>query len=90
VTAICEDYRAATTIDLVHDRASRDASQKIICPLLALWGSKGSIPKWYDALAIWRSYASGPVTGGAVTSGHYLVEEAPEEVLNYLKDFLRR
>jgi haloacetate dehalogenase len=90
VTAICEDYRAATTIDLVHDRASRDASQKITCPLLALWGSKGSIPKWYDALAIWRSYASGPVTGGAVTSGHYLVEEAPEEVLNYLKDFLRR
>jgi haloacetate dehalogenase len=90
VAAICEDYRAATTIDLDHDRASRAAGQKISCPLLALWGAKGSIPKWYDALAIWRDYATGPVTGGAVASGHYLAEEAPAEVLGWLRDFLRR
>jgi haloacetate dehalogenase len=90
VAAICEDYRAATTIDLEHDRASRAAGQKITCPLLALWGAKGSIPKWYDALSIWRDYAAGSLTGGAVASGHYLAEEAPEEVLGWLKDFLRR
>jgi haloacetate dehalogenase len=88
VRSICEDYRAATGIDLEHDRASRAAGEKIQCPLLALWGAKGSIPKWYDALAIWRDYAAGPVIGGAVASGHYLAEEAPEEVLVWLGCFL--
>jgi len=28
------------------------------------------------------------VTGGAVASGHYLAEEAPEEVLGWLRGFL--
>ena len=88
VNSICEDYRAATGIDLVHDRESRAKGVKIQCPLLALWGAKGSIPKWYDALAIWRQYAAGPVSGGAVNSGHYLAEEAPEEVLACLDAFL--
>ena len=88
VAAICEDYRAATAIDLDHDRASRAVGERVQAPLLALWGSKGSIPKWYDALAIWRQYAAGPVSGGAVNSGHYLAEEAPEEVLAALEGFL--
>ncbi|MFC7476652.1 alpha/beta fold hydrolase [Dankookia sp. GCM10030260] len=88
VAAICEDYRAATALDLDHDRASRAAGERIACPLLALWGSQGAIPRWYDALAIWRDYASGPLTGGAVNSGHYLAEEAPEEVLAALDRFL--
>jgi haloacetate dehalogenase len=88
VTSICEDYRAATTIDLVHDRESRAAGQRVQCPLLALWGRKGKIEAWYDALAIWRRYATGPVTGCAVESGHYLAEEAPSEVLAQLDRFL--
>jgi haloacetate dehalogenase len=88
VAAICEDYRAATAIDLEHDRASRAAGERIACPLLALWGSKGAIARWYDALAIWREYASGEVSGHAVNSGHYLAEEAPEEVLAALDRFL--
>ena len=88
VMGICEDYRAAAGLDLEHDRESRAAGVKVQCPLLALWGAKGSIPKWYDALAIWRQYAAGPVSGGAVNSGHYLAEEAPEEVLAALEDFL--
>jgi len=88
VNSICEDYRAATGIDLEHDRESRAAGVKVQCPLLALWGAKGSIPKWYDALAIWRQYAASPVSGGAVNSGHYLAEEAPEEVLAALEGFL--
>ncbi|SDB15794.1 alpha/beta fold hydrolase [Belnapia rosea] len=88
VRSICEDYRAAVGIDLEHDRASRAAGQKVQCPLLALWGAKGSISKWYEPLAIWRDYASGEVTGGGVNSGHYLAEEAPEEVLIWLGRFL--
>lgn len=88
VAAICEDYRAATSIDLVHDRESRAAGQRITCPLLALWGAKGKIGQWYDAPEVWRAYASGPVSGHPVSSGHYLAEEAPEEVLAALDGFL--
>jgi len=90
IEAICEDYRAATTIDLDHDRASRDAGDRVRCPMLALWGAKGSIPKWYDAAEVWRRYTSGPLTTGDVPSGHYLAEEAPEAVLAHLDGFLSR
>jgi haloacetate dehalogenase len=88
VESICEDYRAAIGIDLEHDRASRAAGDRIQCPLLALWGAKGKIGKWYEPLAVWREYAEGPVSGRAVNSGHYLAEEAPEEVLAALEGFL--
>jgi haloacetate dehalogenase len=88
ITAICEDYRAAATIDLVHDRASRAAGQRVACPLLVLWGAKGVIGKWYRPLEIWRRYARGELSGGAVNSGHYLAEEAPEETLAWLLPFL--
>src|SRR3954452_8367038 len=81
ISGMCEDYRAAATIDLVHDRESRDQGKRIQCPLLVLWGAKGKVDSWYDPLAIWRNYASGPVSGGSVRSGHYLAEEAPEEGL---------
>jgi haloacetate dehalogenase len=90
IAAICEDYRAATGIDLAHDRASRAAGQRVACPLLVLWGSKGKIGQWYAPLDVWRDYAVGPVTGGPVPSGHYLAEEAPEAVLAALSPFLNR
>jgi haloacetate dehalogenase len=81
IRGICEDYRAAASIDLEHDRASRAAGIKIQCPLLVLWGAKGKIARWYDALAIWRKYCAAEMTGGPVDSGHYLAEEAPGQVL---------
>jgi haloacetate dehalogenase len=90
VASICEDYRAAATIDLVHDRASRAAGQKIGCPLLVLWGGKGKIGRWYQPLEVWQGFSTGPVTGGPVASGHYLAEEAPAEVLAALEGFLVR
>ena len=88
VESICEDYRAATGIDLEHDRASRTAGERVRCPLLALWGAKGRIGRWYEPLKVWRDYADGTVTGHAVNSGHYLAEEAPVEVLAALEGFL--
>ncbi len=88
VEAICEDYRAAATIDLLHDRESRAAGSRIACDLLALWGAKGKVGGWYAPLDVWRGYAAGAVAGGPVQSGHYLPEEAPEEVLAALDAFL--
>jgi haloacetate dehalogenase len=89
VAAICEDYRAAVTVDLAHDRASRAAGERIACPVQVLWGAKGRIGQWYAPLDVWRGYAAGEVTGHAVNSGHYLAEEAPGEVLAALDGFLR-
>ena len=81
IRGMCEDYRAAATIDLDHDRESRAAGEKIRCPLLALWGAKGKIGEWYEPLDVWRRYCEAEVSGGPVNSGHYLAEEAPGEVL---------
>ena len=77
------------SIALEPARASRAAGQRITCPLLVLWGSTGRIGAWYEPLAVWRGYASGQVSGHAVNSGHYLAEEAPEEVLAALGGFIR-
>ena len=57
--------------------------------MLVLWGKKGRIERWYDAVAVWRQYCSAAVTGSGVNSGHYLAEEAPGEVLAMLQRFLR-
>jgi haloacetate dehalogenase len=88
VTAICEDYRAAAGLDLVHDRASREAGQRIACPLLALWGAKGRVGAWYDVPVVWHGYANDLRGAQPVNSGHYLAEEAPGEVLAALAAFL--
>jgi haloacetate dehalogenase len=89
IRGMCEDYRAAATIDLDHDRASRAAGDKVRCPLLVLWGSKGKIEEWYDASAIWREYCAAEVTGARVASGHYLAEENPGAVLEHFDRFFR-
>ncbi len=85
IHAICEDYRAAATIDLEHDAA--DAERKVAAPLLALWGARGTVGALYDVLATWREKAS-DVRGRALDCGHSLQEERPEETLAELLRFL--
>ncbi len=87
VRGMCEDYRAAASIDLVHDRESRVAGVKVQCPMLVLWGSKGNINRWYDAVSIWRQYCSAEVTGGAIESGHYIAEENPAALIEWFGRF---
>ena len=86
VHAMCEDYRAANTIDLDHDRA--DLAHKLDVPVLALWGAKGVINRCFDPIALWRDVAIS-VAGHAVPSGHYLAEENPRAVLAAVLPFLR-
>jgi haloacetate dehalogenase len=85
IHASCEDYRAAATIDLEHDRA--DLNRKIGCPLLALWGTQGLVGRQFDVLGLWRERA-GDVTGRSIDCGHYLAEEAPADTLAALQAFL--
>ena len=42
--AICQDYRAAATIDAEQDMRDRSAGRKILCPLLVLWDSNRPDP----------------------------------------------
>ncbi|HQT75369.1 MAG TPA: alpha/beta hydrolase, partial [Acidiphilium sp.] len=56
--------------------------------LQVLWGSRGLVGALYDPLEIWQGYASGPVRGQAIESGHFLAEEAPEATLAALLEFL--
>ncbi len=83
--AICEDYRAAATIDLEHDAA--DSERRIDIPLLALWGAKGTVGALYDVLQTWREKAT-DVRGRPLHCGHILQEEAPDQVLQELLPFL--
>lgn len=88
IHAMCEDYRAAASIDLFHDRADRAVNRRITCPLLVLWGLQGIMEKHYNVLETWRSVAT-DVHGSALNGGHFLAEELPEETLDALTDFLR-
>lgn len=85
IHASCEDYRAAATIDLDHDR--EDLETKLSMPLLALWGEKGAMARNYDVIAAWRERAA-DVTGFSLPCGHYLAEESPDETLQALENFL--
>jgi haloacetate dehalogenase len=84
IHASCEDYRAAASIDLMHDEA--DLHRKVECPLLALWGERAPMHRLYDVAATWRERASN-VTGKPLPGTHYFVEEIPDLVAAELRMF---
>ena len=86
--AMCEDYRAAAGIDLQHDRADREAGRRLPMPVLALWGAQGVVQRCFNPLAEWRRVAD-DVQGGALPCGHYIAEEAPEQLLDSVLPFLQ-
>ena len=86
VHASCEDYRAAASIDLEHDRADRAAGKRVRAPLLCLWGAKGVVERCFRPLDEWRRVAD-DVRGQALPAGHYLPEEVPELVSQELERF---
>jgi haloacetate dehalogenase len=84
----CEDYRAAASIDLVHDDEDVAAGRKLACPLLVLWGERGVVHRLFKPLDDWRAVAE-DVRGRPLPCGHYLPEEAPDETLAELDAFFR-
>lgn len=84
IHASCEDYRAAASIDLIHDEA--DSNRKIECPLLVLWGEKGFVNRSYDVMQVWNEHAD-QVEGKALDCGHFLPEEAANAVCDELLRF---
>jgi haloacetate dehalogenase len=90
VHAICEEYRAAATLDVAQDLADRAAGRRIACPTLVLWGANGPLDSWYAGaggpLEIWRAWAA-DVRGRAVAGGHFFAEQNPTETTRLLSDF---
>jgi haloacetate dehalogenase len=83
---MCEDYRAAASIDLEHDRADLERGNKIGCPLRVLWGEQGVIEQCFEPLDEWRKVAR-DVSGRALPCGHYIPEEAPDELIAEMMRF---
>jgi haloacetate dehalogenase len=92
VHAICEEYRAAATLDAARDDADREAGRRIACPTLVLWGADGPLDQWYaDAggpLGIWRAWAD-DLAGRAIAGGHFFPETNPDATIAELRSFLR-
>jgi haloacetate dehalogenase len=86
IHAICEEYRAAATLDHQHDEADR-GRRLIACPVLALWSHTGAVASWYEPLEVWKAWAA-EVSGGPISAGHFIPEEAPDETTRRLLEFL--
>jgi len=84
---LCEDYRAAASIDLEHDRADRAAGRRLAMPLMVLWGIDGVVHRCFKPLAEWRRVAA-DVCGETLPCGHYVAEEVPEALLAKALPFL--
>jgi haloacetate dehalogenase len=84
---ICADYRASFHLDRQLDAEDREAGRRIECPVLVHWGEEEE--GLSDSLPLWRSWAT-DVRGGPLPSGHFVPEEAPEELAESLEDFLPR
>ena len=88
IHAACEDYRASATIDLKHDLVDDRAERRLTMPLLALWGSLGTVGREFDVWQAWRDKSASQVLGKDLYCGHFLPEEAPEETATELLKFL--
>lgn len=83
---ICADYRASFHLDRPMDAEDRQAGKRIECPVLVHWGAEEDAMS-DGPLEVWRRWAS-DVRGGPVASGHFVPEEAPEELGASLRAFL--
>jgi haloacetate dehalogenase len=91
VHGICEEYRAAATIDVEHDRADKQAGKQIACPMLHLWAQDGPLDTFYrqdgGPLGIWQQWAP-RAQGQAMKGGHFFPEENPDDTAALVTKFL--
>jgi pimeloyl-ACP methyl ester carboxylesterase len=88
VPSIVADYRASAGIDVDHDKADRDAGNRLTMPVTVLqqdWGAALG----FDAAALWRTWAP-DLRHISVTCGHFMAEEAPADITKALRDLLSR
>jgi haloacetate dehalogenase len=84
LASICSEYRAAFHLDRAMDAEDRAAGRKIACPLLVHWGAEDMAE---SPLGVWERWAD-DVRGGPLPGGHFVPEEAPDELVASLREFL--
>ena len=84
IHASCEDYRAAASIDLIHDEA--DKGRKLDIPLFAISGAASFVSARYGLVAEWQTSFT-DVSAAQVPGGHFLPEESPDELLELVIPF---
>lgn len=88
VPSIVADYRASATIDLDHDTADRAAGNTLRMPVTVLqqdWGAALG----FDAKGLWQAWAP-DLHHETVTSGHFMAEESPTEIIRAIRELVRR
>jgi haloacetate dehalogenase len=83
----CADYRAGATIDYRQDVADLEANRKIVCPTLAMWGTRGAPAFHFDVATEWKKFCSNLRTA-TIDGGHFFMDEVPERATRVLIDFL--
>ncbi|ABW12752.1 alpha/beta hydrolase fold [Parafrankia sp. EAN1pec] len=88
VPSIVADYRASAGVDLAHDQADLDAGSQFAMPVSVVqqdWGAQLG----FDAETLWRAWA--PDLDHRLTrAGHFMAEEAPDEIAQVIRDLLAR
>ena len=84
IHASCEDYRAGWTLDREADEADR-GQHRIQVPTLALWGEHWGVGR-AQPLEKWRAWTT-DLRGQGMPCGHFVCEEAPEQVTRELLAF---
>ncbi|WP_433411211.1 alpha/beta fold hydrolase [Microtetraspora malaysiensis] len=88
VTSIVADYRASAGIDVMHDQADLDAGSQLAMPVTVVqqdWGAQLG----YDAAGVWKAWA--PDLDHRLTrAGHFMAEEAPDEIAAAIQGLLAR
>jgi haloacetate dehalogenase len=86
IHAVCEDYRATMSIDLMHDEA--DLERKIAMPALVLWGEKSHVNRSFKPIEAWGARAAN-LRGKVLPCGHYPAEQVPDETCAELRGFFQ-
>ena len=85
VPSIVADYRASAGIDLEHDRA---AGRRLAMPVSVVqqdWGAALG----YEAAGLWGAWAP-DLVHQTLDAGHFMAEEAPEQITDVLRELLKR
>jgi haloacetate dehalogenase len=88
VPSIVADYRASADIDIEHDKADRAAGRVLTMPVTVVqqdWGAALG----YDGAALWRAWAP-DLAHHTLDAGHFMAEEAPEQVTGLIRALLKR
>ncbi|MFF8643098.1 alpha/beta fold hydrolase [Streptomyces sp. NPDC015345] len=88
VPSIVADYRASAGVDIAHDQADLDAGSQLAMPVTVVqqdWGSQLG----YDAAQVWKAWAP-DLDHRLSRAGHFMAEEAPDEIAAAVQELLAR